>query len=64
MLRFTIRDVVWLTVVVAVSCAWWMQRVEIFRLNRDNQYVREAIRNSGFAVTDAKDIGPHLYRLP
>jgi hypothetical protein len=24
MLRFTIRDVLWLTVVVAMAVAWWM----------------------------------------
>jgi len=26
MFRFTIRDVLWLTVVVAVCCAWWLNR--------------------------------------
>jgi hypothetical protein len=24
MLRFSIRDVLWLTVVVAISCGWWI----------------------------------------
>jgi len=26
MFRFTIRDVLWLTVVVALGCAWWLNR--------------------------------------
>jgi hypothetical protein len=26
MIRFTIRDVLWLTVVVAMGCAWWIVR--------------------------------------
>lgn len=26
MFRFTIRDVLWLTVVVALVCAWWLDR--------------------------------------
>ena len=25
MFRFTIRDVLWLTVVVALGCGWWLQ---------------------------------------
>ena len=25
MLRFTIRDILWLTVVVAIGAAWWME---------------------------------------
>jgi hypothetical protein len=31
MFRFTIRDVLWLTVVVALGLAWWVDRT---RLNR------------------------------
>jgi hypothetical protein len=26
MLRFQIRDLLWLTVVVAVACCWWIER--------------------------------------
>ncbi len=25
MFRFTIRDVLWLTVVVAICCGWWLE---------------------------------------
>lgn len=27
MFRFTIRDILWLTVVVAVLVAWWLDRI-------------------------------------
>jgi hypothetical protein len=29
MFRFTIRDVLWLTVLAAVCCAWWLDRREL-----------------------------------
>lgn len=29
MFRFTIRDVLWLTVVTALACAWWIERATI-----------------------------------
>jgi hypothetical protein len=29
MFRFTIRDVLWLTVVVAVLCGWWLDRSKL-----------------------------------
>ena len=29
MFRFTIRDVLWLTVVVAMGCGWWSQQAMI-----------------------------------
>jgi hypothetical protein len=31
MLRFTIRDVLWLTVVVAMGVGWWIDRQSIVR---------------------------------
>jgi len=30
MFRFTIRDVLWLTVVVAMGAAWWLDRRKAF----------------------------------
>ena len=29
MFRFTIRDLLWLTVVVALGAAWWMDRARV-----------------------------------
>lgn len=33
MFRFTIRDLLWLTMVVAVACGWWIEhrKFEAFR---------------------------------
>jgi hypothetical protein len=28
MLRFTIRDLLWLMALVAMGCAWWLERVD------------------------------------
>src|SRR5437868_5118870 len=36
MLRFTIRDVLWLTVVVAMGCGWWLH-VWSVKTSHDNQ---------------------------
>ena len=30
-MRFTIRDVLWLTVVVALAVAWWLDRYSLVR---------------------------------
>jgi len=44
MFRFTIRDVVWLTVVVTLGCAWWLNRgglaIEVFDLSREVAMLR------------------------
>jgi hypothetical protein len=46
MFRFTIRDVLWLTVVVALSVAWWVdnKRIEkvIARLEKEGRQQRAA----------------------
>lgn len=35
MFRFTIRDVLWLTVVVALGVGWWLNSNAILRSERD-----------------------------
>jgi hypothetical protein len=44
MFRFTIRDVLWLMVVVAVSVTWWLDRRQLMersaRLKMDEQMSR------------------------
>lgn len=35
MFRFTIRDVLWLTVVVAVYCGWWIERQQVRRMKEE-----------------------------
>jgi hypothetical protein len=56
MFRFTIRDVLWLTVVVAMGCSWWWSS---FRLERAReQFQKEQIEfarkhNLPFEVRDS-----------
>ena len=35
MLRFTIRDLLWLTVVVALGVGWWLDRRKVAQLEAD-----------------------------
>ena len=53
MFRFTIRDVLWLMVVVGLACGWWSARAEVERL----QYARlirdqlqSAIEKEGYFI--------------
>jgi hypothetical protein len=38
MFRFTIRDVLWLMVVVGLACGWWMDR---YGITKDRQALIE-----------------------
>src|SRR5689334_9832302 len=42
-LRFTIRDLLWLTVVVAVCVAWWLSSADNQRLQADIQSLRKEL---------------------
>ena len=52
MFRFSIRDVLWLTVVVAMGAAWWVDRTAVYRDMNDarakaemeRDYSREILR--------------------
>jgi hypothetical protein len=46
MFRFTIRDVLWLTVIVALGCAWAMD-------HRQMSWQTEVMRNQQSALTSA-----------
>jgi hypothetical protein len=54
MFRFTIRDVLWLTVVVGLGCGWWLQFRSITEesLRRKNweESARSVERTSKFSV--------------
>jgi len=49
MFRFTIRDVPWLTVVVALAVGWWLQAAKYRAVVRDNYHPRrdQFIRHLG-----------------
>ena len=47
MFRFTIRDALWLMVVVGLACGWWMDRTALDRWHRlrFGKLVRDAERS-------------------
>jgi hypothetical protein len=40
MIRFSIRDVLWLTVVVGLAVGWWMDRRAVIRLRLECEGLR------------------------
>jgi hypothetical protein len=42
MFRFTIRDVLWLTIVVALGVGWWLDQRQLRIQNR--QYLEDQVR--------------------
>ncbi len=62
-MKFSIRDLLWLTVVVSLAMAWWLdhrhQRMENVKINQYLEfYERDLIntRTSGFAVPSGRVI--------
>jgi hypothetical protein len=51
MFRFTIRDVLWLTVVVALAVGWWLERSRSERLERAVSIAENDARQSRAAIT-------------
>jgi hypothetical protein len=76
MFRFTIRDVLWLMVVLAVVVAWWLDRIETNRVHSDleakNQELAKALREVTAEIesliladetsSDAGDLKPETLR--
>ena len=61
MFRFTIRDVLWLMVVVGLGVALFVEGSYARRLSDDNDYLREAIDRSGY-MPGGNFLGPSLER--
>jgi hypothetical protein len=59
-MRFTIRDVLWLTVAVSLACAWWAERARADRFQSDSVFLRKAIDKEGFVAEQNCWIGPWL----
>ena len=60
MFRFTIRDVLWLMVVVGLSCAWWSARAEAERLQSADlkmDQLQLAIENEGYHINWRFNLG-------
>ena len=55
MFRFTIRDVLWLTVVVAMGVGWWVDRVQLRnRITSDEASKYEAISKARHWKSEAE----------
>ncbi len=53
-MRFSIRDVIWLTVVIAIGVAWWVDRRnitdELARERKSGRQVLDVLSKLGFAI--------------
>jgi len=47
MFRFTIRDVLWLTVVVAMAVGWWIDRDRTWRQSESSRQVVDRFQKLG-----------------
>ena len=71
MFRFSIRDVLWLTVVVALLVAWWSKQFELNftlttrqQLQAENERLRTAFRVTGHELKETNDGGFLVSRKP
>jgi len=53
MFRFTIRDVLWLTALVAMACAWWVHDQKAAAIQRENKALQF---KSEFMIANAKGL--------
>lgn len=60
-MRFAIRDLLWLTVVVALGAAWWSNYAAMREAQQHSEYLEEAISNAGF-VPSGNYFGPNLMK--
>ena len=66
MIRFTIRDVLWLTVVVAVAVSWWLhvKAIEDRYRRRDEELYRRAAAIRDEAKAEMERIQKRFNGLP
>jgi hypothetical protein len=60
MFRFTIRDVLWLTVVVGLACGWWIERR---KLQSDNLQLRSELIKVGFRLVPLESFTQGVDRI-
>jgi hypothetical protein len=68
MFRFTIRDVLWLTVVVAIAASWWIdnQRIEkgVVKLENDRRLMQEDFQDKMLQLDEMqKQNGRRIIRV-
>ena len=62
MFRFTIRELLLTTLMVAMAVAWWLERTRSHRLLRREHYLLQAIERTGFEPS-GDNIGPTLIKI-
>jgi hypothetical protein len=64
MTRFTLRDVFWLTLVVACLCAWWMERVSLTQKIRETN-IREENARADFEQLSSRvdELGMSVFQV-
>ena len=55
MFRFTIRDVLWLTVVVALAVGWWISGREQQRMNGELRDVRMTLKLNEVVIASQEE---------
>ena len=59
MFRFTIRDLIWLTVVVAIVLCWWLDRSVVVRLAEKGQRsLIEIVESQEKLIQDLRKASP------
>jgi hypothetical protein len=66
MIRFTIRDMLWLTVVVAVCCTWFVhvRSIRLAELRRSEEQLQQAKASLQKKWEEARRLGIQLTPLP
>jgi hypothetical protein len=62
MFRFTIRDVLWLTVVIGMGIGWWMQAQKTKTVNRTLDGLQEMVNSSGWMQIERTSPGSYFVK--
>jgi hypothetical protein len=60
MLRFSIRDVLWLMVVAGLACGWWIERRHLISVNEQN---RQELFKMGFRLVPFESFAQGIDRI-
>ena len=65
MFRFTIRDVLWLTVVVALGIGWWINRIQIqTQWSNRIETLRQDLQARELGISESEDGAYRVSPLP
>jgi hypothetical protein len=64
MFRFTIRDVLWLTVVVGLAVGWFVEHERTIRMGRQIEEIRQAVDEIKLHTVKSRNRPPPKTRSP